>query len=160
MDLLKAYIFRAGFFKQVKYLVSTPQYSIKNILISESGIVSQELIPMQTGFVSADEAKKAWVVLHNLKFHVHKNGVPVDQDSVLALSERCYIPLDPLGTTKPKELEKLSSLKDIARLRHTQARSDMSKNVDQNTQISQLIINGSFVMLGIFAVVAMVRGCG
>ena len=160
MDLLKLNIWRGGFFKQAKYLVSTPQKAQKNILISESGVVSQELIPMQTGFVSAEEVKKAWLVLHNLKFQVHKSGEPAGQESVLVLSERSYVPLDPLESLKPKDKEKLTSLKDIARLRHAEARADTGKNTDSNTQISQLIINGCFVMIGIFALVAFARGCG
>ena len=160
MDLLNIPLFRGGIAKQAKYLVSTPQKAQSVVLIAESGVVSQEYLPMSTGFVSTDGvvAKKTWLVMHNLKFQVHKKGVPTNE-AVLLLSERSYIPLDPYGVIKTKDREKLTSLTDIARLRHAEARSDTGKNEDSNTHISRMIINSCFVLMGIFAVITMIKGC-
>lgn len=160
MDLLNLNIFRGGIFKQIKFLFSTPQQSQRCIYISEPGTISQEYLPMHTGFVSPMQDKKAWTVLHSLKFQVWKDGEPAQDDSVLVISDRSYIPLDPFNTMKPKDKERLASLKDIARLAHADVRSDMSKHEDTRTRLQYFIINGCFVMIGLFVLMALIKGCG
>lgn len=156
-DLLKLNMFRGGIFKQAKYLVSTPQRAQKVVFISETGTISQELLPMFTGFISADVSKKAWIVLHSLKFSLKKKNQPAQDEQVLLISERSYIPLDPNGRIKPKDKEKLVSLTDISRLRHAGVIADMGKGGESPTDIAQLIITGSFVLWALMVVAHLVR---
>jgi len=160
MDLFKARIFRGGIFKQLKFLISTPQRSQRTLLLSEIGSVTQEILPMSTGYISADIAKKAWMVLHNLKFRVYKNGLPYEDDQVLLISERSYIPLDPFGEIKPKDKERMTSLKDIARLRHADARADAGKQ-GEGSDVASKVITGCFIMLGLILMVGLLmHSCG
>ena len=160
MDLFKANIFRAGIFKQAKYLVSTPQVSQKVLFLSESGVIEEDYLPIKTGFVYSDEKKMAWLVLHALKLPMLRDGVITEDEEVLLLSERSYIPLDPNKIMKQKTKESLTSLENIAEMQYEQELMDTSKNPDPASHISLTIINLSFIMLGIYAVVAMVKGCG
>jgi len=160
MKLSKWPIFKAGIFRQAKYLVSAPQKAQRVLEILETGTVGMEPLPMQTGFMqaSSEEVKKAWANVHALKFQVYKNGQPVGDDAVLAISERSYIPLDPLNTLKEKDREKLASLKDIAKVRHAQARAAAGAQ-DKNKDLAAFIIQAGFVLLGLYGIIAFFRGC-
>lgn len=161
MDLLKLNIFRGGVFKQAKFLVSTPQSAQKVVLISEAGTISQEILPMHTGWISTDikmGLKKAWLVLHSCKFSVYKDGVPVQDEQVLLISERSYIPLDPNELIKQKEKEKLTSLKDIARLRHTERRIDAGRYTG-GQGMAEKIVYGCFILLGLMLLTNLIQ-CG
>ncbi len=157
MDLLKLNLFRGGIFKQAKFLVSTPQKAGKTLFISEAGTISQEILPMHTGWISSG-IKKAWLVLHGLKFTLCKDGKPIQDEPVLLISERSYIPLDPNGTLKPKDKEKLTSLKDIARLRHAEERADAGRPEDK-TDVQSTIITGSFILLALMLILNLIQ-CG
>lgn len=150
MDLLKINLFKGGIFKQAKFLVSTPQQAQKVVYISDAGTVSMELLPSFTGFLSADGIKKAWFNLHNLKMQVYK-GDEKQEESVLIISDRSYLPLDPHNTLKPKTKAELASLKDIAKLRHAEQRMDAGAPEGRST-IQELIINGCFILIGILIV--------
>jgi len=160
VNLSKWPIFKAGLFRQAKYLVSTPQKAQRVLEILETGTVGIEQLPMQTGFMKASmlEVKKTWVNIHALKFQVYKKGQPVEGEAVLAISERSFIPLDPLDTLKPKDREKLASLKDIAKVRHAQARAAAGAQ-DTHKDLAAFIIQASFVLLGIYGVLAFAKGC-
>jgi len=153
-------LFRSGIFKQAKYLVSSPEKAQSSLEILETGVVGIEPLPMQTGFMKATmpEVKKAWANVHALKYQIYKDGQPTDNESVLVISERHYIPLDPLRILKPKERERLASLKDIAKVRHAQARAAAS-SMDSHKDIAILIIQICGLLLGLYAIVGMVRGC-
>lgn len=129
--------------------------------ILETGVVGKEQLPMTTGFMRAtlQEVKKAWANVHALKYQIYKNGQPTDGESVLVISERSYIPLDPLGTLKQKDKEKLASLKDIAKVRHAQARAAAGAQ-DRNRDVAMLIIQWSFVFLMFLAALSLFKGCG
>lgn len=159
MDLLKINLFKSGFLKQLRFLISVPQTAQKCIFIAESGVVSLELLPLHLGFVCPEKVKKAWAVLHTLKFKVKKQEELVQDESVLVISERSYIPLDPFNTIKPRDKARMTSLTDIARLRHAEARSEAGKQVTPGTRLTELIINSSFVILGILALVTLIKGC-
>jgi len=161
MDLLKANIFRGGLFKQAKFLVSTPLKAQKCIYISEAGTVSQEVLPINTGFVTADNVKKAWLVIHPLKQAVLKDGKPHQEEAVLSLSDRSYFPLDPQGTIKPAERDKLIELKRIAKMRHAQARADMGQSTDPQANLANLIVTYGFIILAFIGLSAiLMKSCG
>lgn len=158
MDLLKLNLFSKGFFKQAKYLVSSPLASQHCVYISEPGNCSSELLPMNTGYVETKEKHKTWKVIHSLKYQIRKDGVPTG-DTTLVISDRSYLPLDPLNNIKPKDREKLLNLTDIASMEHAKARSEAEKQMDPNTQLSQFIINSCFILLGLFGLIALIKGC-
>lgn len=158
MDLSKWPIFKAGVFQQAKYLVNAPQKAQKVLAITETGTVGMQLLPMETGFMKLKEGKKAWAAVHALKFQVYKNGQPTESEAVLVLSERNYIPLDPLNTLTKKDREKLASLKDIAKVRHAQARAAASQQ-DANKDVTEMVITYSSILLGLYAILALFRGC-
>jgi hypothetical protein len=160
MNLSKWPIFKAGIFRQAKYLVSAPQKAQRVLEILEDGTIGIELLPMQTGFLQATtpEVKKAWAMVHALKLQVCKNGQPLEGETVLVISERSYIPLDPLNILKEKDREKLASLKDIAKVRHAQARAAAGSQ-DKNKDLAAFIIQAGFVILGLFGILAFFRGC-
>lgn len=150
MGLAQWPIFRAGFFRQAKYLVNTPQKAQSALEILETGVVGIEPLPMQTGFAKAPdkEVKKAWANIHALKFQVYKNGQPTDREAVLPISERSYKPLNPLGLLSEEEIGKLASLKDIAKVKYAQARAAVS-GVNPHQDIASLIIQGGLILLGL-----------
>lgn len=160
MNLAKWPIFKAGIFRQAKYLVSTPQKAQSVLEILETGTIGIEQLPMQTGFFKAStpEVKKTWANVHALKFQIYKNGQPAGKEAVLAISERSYIPLDPLNTLKQKDREKLASLKDIAKVRHAQARAAAGAQ-DTHKDLAAFIIQAGFVILGIYAILTYAQGC-
>ena len=161
MNLLKLNLFRGAIFKQARYLLSSPQNSQKAVFISEAGTISQEILPMHTGWISADiksAIKKAWLVLHSCKFSVYQDGKPIQDEQVLLISERSYIPLDPNTVIKQKDMEKLTSLKDIARLRHAERRIDAGQYTGQRS-VAELIIQGCFYLLALMLLVNLIQ-CG
>jgi len=161
MDLLGLNLWKFNILKQAKYLVSSPQKAQKVLEILETGVVGIEPLPMQTGFMKAvsPEVKKAWANIHALKFQIYNNGKPSQDEAALVISERSYTPLDPLNTLKQEERQKLASLKDIAKVRHAQARSNAGA-MDQHGNLAAMVIQGGFVMLALMAVLAFARGCG
>lgn len=159
MNLINMNILRGGIFKQIKFLFSTPQSAQRCIYISESGMVSQEFLPLHTGFVCPEKVKKAWAVLHTLKFQVRKKGEVFQDESVLTISDRSYVPLDPFNSIKEKEKVRLSSLTDIARLRHAETRSEAGKAFDPKARMTEMIINSGFMVLALFACVTWLKGC-
>lgn len=159
MDLLKINLFSKGFFKQLKFLISSPLSSQDCIYISEPGNVSMEVLPMNTGYVESKDKRKSWKVIHSLKYQLWKDGVPTGKN-VLVITDRSYLPFDPLNNLKAKDKEKLLALTDIASMEHAKARSDSEKQLDPNTRLSQFIINACFILLGLFGVIALLKGCG
>ena len=105
-------------------------------------------LPIHVGFVSADETKKAWLVLHNLKCRVHKDNKLVQDELVLPVSERSYIPLDPNELIKQEDRERLVSLEHISSLRERQVREDAGSERDGQRTLAEMVIVGSFILMG------------
>jgi len=159
MNLSKWPIFKAGVFKQAKYLVSTPQKAESALEILETGVIGIEPLPMSTGFLRAPDptVRKAWANVHSLKVQIYQDGVPTDEAAALPISERSYIPLDSLAMLKTKDKEKLASLDDIALSCHDDALANTTK--DTGTQIQQIIIQYGFAFMFLLAAIFSIRGC-
>lgn len=155
MDLLKLNLFRGGIFKQAKFLVSAPQKAGKGLYRSEQGTVSLEVLPLSTGFMDVITAKKTWQADHIYKLRVLKNGEPVQDEAVLPFCDRSYMPLDPLQIIKAKDKEHRRSLRDIAGTRHDQVLIDIGNERDKATDVVQVIVTWSFVIIAL-AIVARV----
>lgn len=159
MKLKDVPLFSFGFVKKSKQLVTTQQKAKPALLIPEAGAVGINPFPMYTGFMKSDEpeVKKAWVYIHALKLEVYKYGQPTGMEAVVPISERSYMPLDPLGILTEKMKEKLASLKDIAKIRHAQQRA-VALGSDPIKTLAQFVINGCFIIWGILAVIALLKG--
>jgi len=119
-----------------------------NYYIRESGIISRELLPIHTGWESPSLTKKAWVIIHSLKFSVEKAGIATGE-AVQVITDRSYIPLDPNKTMTKEELDRLADLNDIASLRHADARQDASKYQNAESSVPGNIVSWSFILIGI-----------
>ena len=162
MDLFKLNLFRGSLFKQAKFLFSTPLSAQTAYYIQEAGIVSKEVVPLHTGFMCPPVIKKAWIVLHSLKFQSYKMGVPIEEDTTLLISDRSYIPLDPNEIMSEEEMQRLTSLKDIARVSHAQARADAGGGSSgEKTDTPQLVIYISGILLGMLVLAFLIlKSCG
>ncbi len=115
MDLLKLNLFKGGLFKQGKFLLSSPKRASKALFVSETGVLSLEVMPMNTGYISYLPNKMSWLVVHQLKSRFE--GI---DDPVLEISERSYLPLDPFGTFTEKDKKGILSLWQIAKLKYNE----------------------------------------
>lgn len=154
MDLSKLRIFQSGLFKQAKFLFSAPTRAQKVFMISESGTLSLELLPLSTGYLADNDAKMAWNVIHKLKV-----GLTEEDDPVLPVSERSRIPLDPYNIFNEEDLEKLSSLKAIAATKYTEAFSHLvDKQVEGfNAKMVKIILYGIFIIFFLLVIILMIK---
>jgi len=160
MDLLKANLFRGGLFKQAKFLVSTPQRAESAVFISETGTISKEVLPMQTGYMSADKENATWEAVHPLKLKLRKEGESVQDAGIFLISERSYMPLDPFNKIKPKEIAKKYSLKDIARNRHAIERSRVgAENASNHAPLTEIVTYGSLIII-VLCILMQLASCG
>jgi len=162
MSIIKWNIFRASWIKQISYLVSTPDRSQDAVMISESGVISRELLPLGTGFISGAKAKMAWLVLHPLKVRICGKDGNIEDNQVLLISERSYLPLDPFGKLSAREKANLAPLETIAKLRHAEARANVAEgNADAKSRMMQTIVSGCLVIIAmvvIFRVIMEFKG--
>ena len=130
------------------------------MIIHENGVVTIEQLRIKTGFLMANEAeaKMAWANVQALKYQICKDGQSTEHEPVLILSERDYIPLDPLNTINQKERVKLASLNDIFDIKHAQAKLEAGTQ-DESKDTATIIIQLSFFLLAFYAVIAFIRGC-
>ncbi len=160
MNLLKLNLWQGGIFKQAKYLISTPQRSQNVIYISETGTISREVLPMFSGYITAAETHMSWLVYHLLKINVkNKNGEQED-NQVLTISERSYLPLDPFNRLSKKDV--ITPLKDIAKMRHAEERANISdsNNEDARTRLMRIATTGFLILIGLEVVLKLWLGRG
>ena len=156
MNLAKLVIFQ-GLFKQAKYLASSPKRIERPIFISETGIISLENLPMNTGYITAEKEHMTWVDIHSLKLKLRKYSQPIPGAHTLLICERSYVPLDPLNKIKPKDKEKLASLKDIARNRHAIERANVNaSNSSGKMPLAEFVTYASFVIIGLCVLISLI----
>lgn len=124
MNLTKWMLFR-GFFGNVKGLASMPKKIQNATYVPEPGIVSRENLALDTGFMSMPAVRNSWVMVHKLKFRVYKNGLPYNNETTMLITDRAYMPSDPLGVLTEDERKQYGAeqLKKIARVEHAKERS-------------------------------------
>ncbi len=150
MSLFKWNLFSGGAFKQAKYLVSTPQRAQDVIFISETGTISRDVLPMFTGWIEASNLKMNWLVLHPLKLSIRGKNGRLEDNQVLLISERSYIPLDPFKRLK-KEKHSIASLNEIAKARHAEVRAHI--NEENSSTARDRMLN--FVTMGCLIIVGL-----
>lgn len=149
MNLLELNLFRLGFLKQAKYLVSTPSQSQNVIFISETGLISKEVLPMSTVYVTAQNLKMTWLVLHPLKILLRKKSGEIDENQYLLITERSFIPLDPFNKLTEEEAKNITPLSTVAKLKHAEARTNVAENnMDARNRMMQTVVTGSLIIIG------------
>lgn len=160
MGLFNMNFFNGGLFKQAKYMVSTPQQAQKVVLIDELGTLSMESLSIYTAYMDAPAKRRSWMTLHKLKLQMKdKHGVIID-DPILFISPRSYIPLDPFNRIEKDDIEKFTSLHDIARNCHAEALAEVgSKNTDSpRTRMLHTVITGGLLLLALIVVLSIFKG--
>ena len=147
------------FMKQAKFLLSTPDQSQKCVYISESGTITCEVLPMETGYMTAANLHKTWKVEHNLKIQMKNEKGVLEDESVLMISDRDYLPLDPFEKITDEEREAMKPLKDIAKINHAVARSKMGgEGDDPRTRLFNTVTIWSWVIAGLSIAVSWIGG--
>ncbi len=136
MSIAQWNLWKFGFFKGVGSLFSSQPRIQKCVFISETGVISLENLVLATGYCVDQVEKQAWMVIQKLKMHM--DGV---EPLVLPISERSFMPLDPLKRLTPDEIKKLEPLRNIARAKHAEVMSRVSDEQKHNTN-TQLLITG------------------
>lgn len=154
MDLLKINLFRGGFFKQAKFLFTSPKRAQKVFMVSETGVLSLEVLPMSFGFVSYVGAKLAWLVFHPLKLRMRD-----EDDPVLPVSERSYYPLDAFGKLKSEDKDNLLSLKQIAKIRHAERRTQVGEENKTSAKANfyKTVVTACFVLIAVIILIALIK---
>jgi len=136
MGFFQANIFKHSFLKNMASLFKSPQRTLPCVLISENGIASKVFVELGIGWCSNVQEKMSWILINKLRMPME--GV---EGTVLPISERSYIPLDPLGRLTPAERNSLVSLDQLADAKWREARSKVSSegNKDVNGELVKTI---------------------
>lgn len=155
-DLLKLQMLQGSFFKQIAFLFSSQNKALKTCFLSETGAISMEVKPLETGQVVDAKTERSWDAIHSLKFYVYKDGKPYEEgEQVLLLSERSHIPLDPNGSLTTKEKDKLASLNARARIKHAQVRAAAGIRTS-GTGVITIVLYGSLILMGFFGLLGFI----
>jgi hypothetical protein len=144
MGFREARIWRTGVFNWLREAFSSEKRVVRCLRISENGVNSLVSIRLATGYCLSSAEKLAWCVIQKLKLPME--GV---DEPVLPISERSYMPLDPLGLLTDEEKKALEPLKNVARARHAEERSRVS---DDNRW-------GFVIIICLFGIVFVLRSC-
>jgi hypothetical protein len=159
MGITSANLWRHSFFKSLSSLFSSPTRAINCVIVSETSIVGREQMKLATGYSVKNtlDFKGAWLVIQKLMLTME--GV---DGMVLPISERSYIPLDPLGRLTDEDRSKLIPLTQIAKTAYKTAfarvQEENKKSANAKLLETMLYIGGIIAVIVILAV--FIRGCG
>ncbi len=148
MGLANLPLWRAGIFRQIKYIFSTPVRIQKCLFISETGNISLQLLPLARGYTYNDEAKVAWAVL-NL-FTIPIEGL---DGEVMPISERSCIPLDPHKQLSDEDRESLANINQIAEEHYQAAYSQVA---DEDRKSVNVQMAKTLMWMGFLVVIVIV----
>lgn len=149
MSFFEANIWKSSIFKNLGFLLSTPKKIQPSIFISEAGIISMEKMPMSTGYCYSDAQKVAYVVIQKAKIAVQ--GL---DHLCLLISERSYLPLDPLRRIGEEEKAKIEPLKNIAKAKHDEAFSGVM--MDNRKSTNAELLKTLFYVLAVIMTIALI----
>ncbi len=160
MGILQANIWRHSKVRSIRSLFSSPTRSIKCVIIPETGIVRLDdlkLAAMPYVISDTPEAKQAWVVIQKLLLTMR--GC---EEMVLPVSERSYVPLDPLHRLTEEDRKKLVPLSEIAETQYDTAFARVTEENKQsaNAQLLKTMIYVAGIIACIAIIVVFLRGCG
>lgn len=156
MGFTQANIWRFGIFKNIGQLFSSPHRIIKCVKISETGIASLENLALATGYCITDlpDYKAAWVVIQKLRMAMEGSD-----DLILPISERSYVPLDPLGKLDAKDREALVPLEQIAETKYNEAFTRVTEENKKNAnhRLLMTVVWGVIIITGIIVAVVLIK---
>lgn len=135
--------------KNAKLLLSSPGRSQAVLLISETGVLSREVMPMDTGYIYSDTRKMGWDVIHRLT--ISMKGV---EGPLLPISERSRFPLDPYSLLDQEELKKSASLDIIHGLVYTKNFALLGQGESQSPHLK--MVNTVVYICGAIAALAII----
>jgi len=135
-------------FKNAKLMISSPSRSQAVLLISETGVLSREVLPMDTGYTYSDDRKMGWDVIHPLTINVEGVDGPL-----LPISERSRYPLDPYKNYSQEQLDKAASLDVIHDLTYTKNFALLGRGESQSPV--QKMVNTVVYVCGFVAALAI-----
>lgn len=148
-------LWRSGIFRNIKGIVESPKRVGKAIILSETGVGSLLALPMAIGWLDEVKAKWSWTVSHKLKLSLENTP-----EEIFLLSERTYIPLDPLGKFTEEDRAKLQPLDEVAKIRHDQAKMKAVTDSDDSPHVDLLktITQWCFIILALCLVAYFFKG--
>jgi hypothetical protein len=158
MALREWTLWRGNVFKGIKYLFSPPEAPIHVVHITESSYIAQDLCPVKGGWVDkiTDRVKLTWLLVHSLKMKVYKEDELAQDQEVILVTSRSYVPIDPFNTLG-KHRDQLTSLSQIGGIHHDEVMFDTGKK-GQGQTLQQSIINYGFLFLTFMACVWFIKG--
>ncbi len=142
-------------FKSIKYMFSQETRVQMCVFVSETGVVPLERLQLATGYCVSEVDKIAFMVIQKLKMPMQGLDEPV-----LLISERSHMPLDPLNRLTPEEKAKLQPLKNIARAKHAEKRSQIDDENKQNAnhELMKTLVMVVVIATMIIAIAHQIRG--
>jgi len=160
-NLLKANIWKAGIFKQAKYIISQPVESIPIIRITETGTILKGYYPASLGFCrNPDEPERpAWIVRHELMIGIKDEDGNVSDEKYLVITDRSYKPLDVFGRLGKKDSDNFLDLEDLAAENHDKAFNRIQRdNAANNSQTMTSITQLNLIIAGILVAIKLIGG--
>ncbi len=148
MGFRSANIWKFSIFKSIGSLFTSPHRTILCVMLSENGIASKVLLDLGIGWCSNKVEKMSWILINKLRMPME--GV---EGLVLPISERSYIPLDPLGRLTEAERNSLVSLDQLAEAKWKEARSQVSS--ESNKSVNAEMMKTISYIVGFIVLIAM-----
>jgi hypothetical protein len=128
-------IWRAGIFKNMKFMFSTIQRTQETLLVSEASTLSVEHWPMTTGFFSYVDRHMSWLVEHKLKNRVKETG-----RTLLEVTERSYVPTDSFQVFSAEDAKTIQQLDEVAHARYIEKRNSLNSGAEEASNIKRNIL--------------------
>lgn len=145
--------FLIGIIKKIKWLLASPSRQQKVVFISETGVISLEILPMVTGYISYGAQKMSWLVMHVLKGQLQSHDEPI-----LRISERSYYPLDPFSRLSAEERKQAATLNEIAKTKYKEELARIGEEENQNAGTISTIIWGFLGLMALIIIYKVLRG--
>jgi hypothetical protein len=135
-------IWRAGFFKNLKFLFTGGQRVQEALVFGEQGTLSIEHLPMAMGFFSIVNRHMSWLVMHKLKSLIKETG-----HSVLEITERSYIPTDPYEEVSDQVKEGIKDLSEVALTRYIEKRNSLISGDQEMSNVKRNVVYICFAII-------------
>jgi len=149
-------LWKHRFFKSASSLFSSNQRTIKCFFVSETGIIGLVDLPLESTFVTEAVNKMSWTVIHKLMM-----PLAGCDEWVLPISERSYVPLDPLGRLTDEEKKTIVPVDAVAATKYNESFNNVQDDNQQKASQSFLKAILTFMMVVIACVIIalIARGC-
>lgn len=128
-------LWRAGVFKNIRFLFTAAQRTQEALLISEASTISLEHMPMAMGFFSMVERHMSWLVVHKLKSRIKETG-----HAVMEITERSYISPDIYHVFTEEDKADIQQLPQVAHTRYIEKKNSITSDPKVSSNIRRNII--------------------